>query len=87
MSGGYWGYKDIGMVETLKEIGDSIKNDYSLLSAMLTGLAKELEDITHRMDWDYSCDSSIDDKVAFEIESVHRILNAVDIQDVIKDKE
>lgn len=87
MSGGYWGYKDIEMVEILKEIGDSIKNDYSLLSAMLTGLAKELEDITHTMDWDYSCDTSIKDKVAFEIESVHRILNAVDIQDVIKNKE
>lgn len=87
MSGGYWGYKDIEMVEILKEIGDSIKNDYPILSAMLTGLAKELEDITHRMDWDYSCDSSIKDKVAFEIESVHRILNAVDIQDVIKNKE
>lgn len=36
MSGGYWGYKDIEMVEILKEIGDSIKNDYPILSAMLT---------------------------------------------------
>lgn len=69
------------------EEGDSIKNDYPILSLMLTRLAKELEDITHVMDWDYSCDSSIKDKVGFEIESVHKILNAVDIQDIIKNKE
>jgi len=87
MSGGHWDYKDIGMVETLEEISDTIKNDYPILSVMLKRLAKELEYITHQMDWDYSCDTIIEDRIAFEIESVHKILNAVDIHGIIKIKE
>ena len=75
MSGGHFNHIQHSIENGLNDFGrdPEVKERLPKLSKALKGLALELGEILHDIDWDLSGDSSIDDDATFDREAIKRL--------------
>jgi hypothetical protein len=61
MSGGMWNYEQVSMETHLKDVSDTIRDDFPLISKKLNIIAQRLYKVITELDKHYSCDSLIHD--------------------------
>ncbi|MCA9251621.1 MAG: hypothetical protein KDA54_10865 [Phycisphaerales bacterium] len=79
MSGGAFGYAGGKIRDALEWVTDDerVQSRWPKTGQILRKLASVLYDIEHEIDWDVSCDSSIDDDIAFDEQSVAKLRECV----------